>query len=75
MAKEIQLVYDEQSKTWKALPDPYALIEIDTKSDYDLIIKMMNYYAERHLDFKLDFRVTFLNNDRDRTEFRHHSLP
>ena len=58
---EINLSYDEETGAWKALPAPYALIEIWTKSEFEKIIKALEFYTKEYPNETINFQVTFLD--------------
>lgn len=55
--KEKHLSFDEETGTWKLLPDPYALITVDTKSDFERIIEALEFYTKEHPNVTITFQV------------------
>ena len=55
--KETYLNFNEETGTWELLPEPYALITVDTKSDFEYIRKAILSYSKAHPDVKITFRV------------------
>ena len=54
---EKYLSFDEETGTWKLLPDPYALITVYTKSDFERIIKALEFYSKEHPNVTITFQA------------------
>ena len=54
---ERHLIFDEEIGTWKLLPDPYALITVNTKSDLENLIEALKFWSKEHPDVKTSFQV------------------
>lgn len=45
---DIELVFDEADGVWKEKEEPYAVVEFQTKEDFDLFNEMVRFYQEKH---------------------------
>lgn len=48
----MELVYNEQTGCWEQRKEPYATIEVETKEDYDELVKAVEFYKKHKEESK-----------------------
>lgn len=89
MCKAFELVYDRKTGTWEEKKEPFAIIEIDTESDYKFFVERAEkQIAKKPLGVDLHGKangnihkwicptcITFLSNRRKVTEAHNNFIP
>lgn len=44
----MDLIYDDEEEMWQMGKEPYCTIVCETKEDFELILKMRDFWYEHH---------------------------